>query len=150
MLDIRFSSALRILLFLAFAAGEGPGVLSSAQLAEALDTSPSLVRRMLIPLVRAGLVESTRGRTGGTRLARPAGDITLAEIYRCSIGDKPLWACRPETGQTCLPPANTAQYFNGLTARAEDAVLSALGEETLADSLAAVWGSARVRLHEES
>ncbi|MEV7425783.1 Rrf2 family transcriptional regulator [Streptomyces sp. NPDC091212] len=135
MLDVRFSSALKVLLFLAVAAESGSPVLSSAQLAEGLDANPSLVRKLLVPLVRAGLVESVKGRAGGTRLARPAEDVTLAEVYRCAVGDKPLWACRPESEHVCLVTAHTSAYFAQLTEQAEQAVLGAFGDHTLADGL---------------
>ena len=136
MLDIRFSSALKAMLFLAAAAEQGSPTLSSAQLAEGLGTNPSLVRKLLVPLARGGLVVSTKGRAGGTRLARPAEEITLAEIYRCSMGDKPLWACRPESEHVCLVTANAGEYFAELTAEAERAVLESLGDRTLAGGLA--------------
>lgn len=135
MLDIRFSSALKVLLFLAVAAESGSPVLSSAQLAEGLDANPSLVRKLLVPLVREGLVESVKGRAGGTKLARPAEDVTLAEVYRSAVGDKPLWACRPESQHVCLGTAHTSDYFARLTEQAEQAVLGALGAQTLADGL---------------
>ena len=61
MLDIRFSSALKAMLFLAAAAEQGSPTLSSAQLAEGLGTNPSLVRKLLVPLARGGLVVSTKG-----------------------------------------------------------------------------------------
>ncbi|KID31637.1 RrF2 family transcriptional regulator [Prauserella rugosa] len=151
MLDIRFSSALKAMLYLAVAAErDAPDpsahqspeqhspTLSSAQLAEVLGTNPSLVRKLLVPLVRAGLVESTKGRAGGARLAKPASQITLAEIYRCSVGDKPLWACRPDGAASCEVTANTAEFFSRLSADTEDAVLDVLGRRTLADSLAEV------------
>ncbi|OLT49023.1 Rrf2 family transcriptional regulator [Saccharomonospora sp. CUA-673] len=142
MLDIRFSSALKAMLYLACAADESdgtePATSSSAQLAEVLDTNPSLVRKLLVPLVRAGLVESTKGRAGGARLARPASEITLAEIYRCSVDDKPLWACRPDGDARCDVTGNTAEFFSRLNAEAEDAVLGVLGDRTLADGLAEV------------
>jgi Rrf2 family transcriptional repressor of oqxAB len=134
-LDIRFSSALKVLLFLAVAAERGSPVLSSAQLAEGLDANPSLVRKLLVPLVRERLVESVKGRAGGTKLARPAEAITLAEVYRCAVGDKPLWACRPESQHVCLETTHTSDYFARLTEQAEQAVLGALGDQTLADGL---------------
>lgn len=139
MLDTRFSSALKAMLLLAVAAeGEEP-TLSSAQLAEGLSTNPSLVRKLLVPLVHNGLAESVKGRAGGTRLARPAGEITLAEIYRCSVGDKPLWACRPDGARaSCEVTANSSAYFNRLIADTERAALEVLERETLADSVRAV------------
>ncbi|GAA1226634.1 Rrf2 family transcriptional regulator [Prauserella halophila] len=140
-LDIRFSSALKALLYLAATAERDPAdppTSSSAQLADVLATNASLVRKLLVPLVQGGLVESTKGRTGGARLAKPAEEVTLAEIYRCSVGDKPLWACRPDVAASCEVTANTAEFFSRLSADTEQAVLDVLGSRTLADSLAEV------------
>ncbi|WP_226352574.1 MULTISPECIES: Rrf2 family transcriptional regulator [unclassified Pseudonocardia] len=140
MLDIRFSRALQAMLYLA-AAAEGDGsTVSSGRLAEALGTNPSLVRRLLVPLGAAGLVESTRGRSGGARLARPAGEITLAEIHRCAVGEKPLWACSPETEHVCPVTPHAAAYFAGLTADVEQAVQASLEGRTLADALREMRG----------
>lgn len=141
MLDIRFSSALKAMLYLAATAEPAPTdppTSSSAQLAQILETNPSFVRKLLAPLAHDGLVESTKGRAGGARLARPAGEITLAEIYRCSVGDKPLWACRPDGAASCEVTANTAEFFCRLSADTEEAVLGVLGGRTLADGLAEV------------
>lgn len=135
MLDIRFSRALKMMLFLAIAGERGTAATSSAQLADSLDTNPSLVRKLLVPLVDTGLVVCAKGRAGGARLGRPAEDITLAEIYRCAIGDKPLWACSPSGEHVCLVTANASEYFAELTAEAERAVLASLGDRTLADSV---------------
>lgn len=135
MLDIRFSSALQAMLYLAAAAEGDSPTTSSGRLAEALGTNPSLVRRLLVPLGAGGLIVSTKGRSGGTRLGRPAEEITLAEIYRCAVGEKPLWACRPESEHVCPVTTNAADYFARLTAEAERAVLGSLGNRTLADAL---------------
>lgn len=135
MLDIRFSSALQAMLYLAVAAEGDSPTTSSAQLAKALGTNPSLVRKLLVPLGARGLIVSTKGRSGGTRLSRPPAEITLAEIYRCAVGEKPLWACRPEGAHVCLVTTNAASYFAELTAEAERAVLESLGYRTLADAL---------------
>ncbi|EQD86059.1 Rrf2 family transcriptional regulator [Saccharopolyspora erythraea D] len=135
MLDIRFSRALQVMLFLALAAEDGSTALSSAQLARGLRANPSLVRKLLVPLTNEGLVVCTKGRAGGARLGRPADRITLAEIYRCAVGDKPLWACSPKAEQVCLVTAHAAEYFAALTAEAEQAVLASLGDRTLAESV---------------
>jgi Rrf2 family transcriptional repressor of oqxAB len=135
MLDLRFSSALKAMLLLGQADEEGSPVLTSSQLARTLNTNPSLVRTMMVPLVQGGLVASTKGRNGGVRLGRPADQITLAEIYLSSIGGKPLWAPRPEGPRECLVTNHSVEYFAQLTNRTEAAVLSALVDCTLADSL---------------
>ncbi len=135
MLDVRFSSALKAMLLLGHAEEEGSPVLSSTQLARSLNTNPSLVRKLMVPLVQDGLVASIKGRSGGVRLGRPADQITLGEIYRSAIGDKPLWAPRAEGPRECLVTNHSAEYFARLTDETEAAVLSALAGRTLADSL---------------
>jgi Rrf2 family transcriptional repressor of oqxAB len=135
MLDVRFSRSLKVMLLLGHAEEEGSPVLSSAQLARSLDTNPSLVRKLMVPLVQDGLVASVKGRSGGVRLGRPADQITLEEIYHSSIGDKPLWAPRPEGPRECLVTNHSAEYFLRLTNETEAAVLGMLAGRTLAHSL---------------
>ena len=135
MLDVRFSSALKAMLLLGHAEEQGSPILSSTQLARSLDTNPSLVRKLMVPLVQDALVASIKGRSGGVRLGRPADQITLGEIYRSAIGDKPLWAPRAEGPRECLVTNHSAEYFARLTDETEAAVLSALADRTLADSL---------------
>jgi Rrf2 family transcriptional repressor of oqxAB len=134
-LDVRFSRSLKAMLLLGHAEEEGVPVLSSAQLARSLDANPSLVRKIMVPLVQNGLVASIKGRNGGVRLGRPSDKITLEEIYRSSIGDKPLWAPRPDGPRECLVTNHSAEYFARLTKETESAALRALAGRTLADSL---------------
>ena len=62
----------------------------TAQTAEALAGEQSLPPRflgaILADLRRAGLVASQRGSEGGYRLARPAAQITVAEVIRALDG----------------------------------------------------------------
>jgi Rrf2 family protein len=57
---------------------------------EALATSQGLpvkfVENTLVDLRRLGIVVSQRGRVGGYRLARPAGEITIADVIRALEG----------------------------------------------------------------
>jgi len=135
MLDVRFSSALKAMLLLGHAEEEGSPILSSTQLARSLDMNPSLVRKLMVPLVQDGLAVSVRGRTGGVRLGRPAHQITLREVYSSAIGDKPLWAPRQDGPRECLVTNHCYEYFARLTDETETAVLGALAGRTLADSL---------------
>src|ERR1700737_4841888 len=73
MIDIRFPTALHLMLSLALAHAEGVAQLSSAQLANGLGANPSLVRKLLVPLANAGLVHATYGRDGGIRLGAALG-----------------------------------------------------------------------------
>jgi Rrf2 family protein len=57
-----------------------------AELAEAQEIPPRFLENILIALRHAGLVQSRRGADGGFRLARPAEDITVADVLRAVEG----------------------------------------------------------------
>ncbi|SRR5258708_382805 len=61
---------------------ESDGACSSSIMANNLKAHAVFVRRVLAYLVRANLVQAREGRDGGYRLARPAEQITLAEVYQ--------------------------------------------------------------------
>lgn len=53
---------------------------------------------ILRDLGRAGIIESRRGREGGHRLARPPGEITIADVIRATDGPLALiHGQRPES-----------------------------------------------------
>jgi Rrf2 family transcriptional regulator, iron-sulfur cluster assembly transcription factor len=54
----------------------------SAEIAEARELSHQLIAKVLTLLSRFGIVEGTRGPSGGYRLARPAAEITLFDVVR--------------------------------------------------------------------
>lgn len=135
MIDVRFPTALQMMLSLAFAKAEGVERLSSAQLAEGVDSNPTFVRRLLAPLIQAGLVHSAMGRDGGVSLGADAAAITLAEIYTAAMGDKKLWAVRSNIPHRCLVSSNVERFFENLAEEADAAVLRVLGARTLADAL---------------
>jgi Rrf2 family protein len=68
--------------------------LPSAEIAERFRVSRHHLAKVLQQLVRAGLVETTRGAAGGHRLARPPKDITLHDVVEVFEG--------PGRGQHCL------------------------------------------------
>jgi len=62
------------------------GWVSAARLAGELKVSEAHLAKVMRRLGRGGLVRSARGRGGGFRLARPAGDVRLLEIYEAIEG----------------------------------------------------------------
>jgi Rrf2 family protein len=67
---------------------EGPtGSATIPQIAEAEGLTPSYVAKLLAALRKGGLVVSTRGKTGGYALARPAERITLQEVLTVLGGE---------------------------------------------------------------
>lgn len=62
--------------------------LTSERIAKAQEIPPKFLESILLQLRRGGVVNAQRGPEGGYWLARPAGQITLAEVIE--IIDGPL------------------------------------------------------------
>lgn len=133
--DIRFPTALQIMLTLANAERLGHALATSAQLGRGIGSTASLVRRLLVPLGRDGLVRASLGKSGGVRLGRPASDITLGEIYRSVVGNKPLLTARADVPHLCDVSSRVEKYFGALAAEADEAIVAILNERTLEHGL---------------
>jgi Rrf2 family protein len=93
--------AIRALVTIA-AAGGGP--VKAEALAASQDIPVNFLENILGDLRRAGVVATLRGAEGGYRLARPASEITLADVIRPLDG--PLAAVRgvrPEAVEYAAP-----------------------------------------------
>jgi Rrf2 family protein len=75
--------ALRAALELALADGRS---VTRDQVAQAQGIPTAFLQNILSELRTAGLVETLRGRDGGFRLARPAADVTVADVVRAVSG----------------------------------------------------------------
>jgi Rrf2 family protein len=75
--------ALRAALELALADGRS---LTRDQIAQAQGIPTAFLQNILSELRAAGLVETLRGREGGFRLARPAAEVTIADVVRAVSG----------------------------------------------------------------
>ena len=78
-MNSRFAVAVHILTLIARSEGQP---VTSEYIAGSVNTNPSLVRRLLSQMTRAGLTTSQMGTGGGALLARPAGQISLRDVYR--------------------------------------------------------------------
>jgi Rrf2 family protein len=88
--------ALRALVELA-ASGDG-GPVKGERLATSQEIPLRFLENILLQLRHAGLIESRRGADGGYRLARPADEITLADVIRALDGPLAgVGGARPET-----------------------------------------------------
>ena len=65
---------------------EREGLISVQAIAAARDIPPKFLEQILLTLKRARYVRSQKGQHGGYALARPAKDISLAEIVRLIDG----------------------------------------------------------------
>jgi Rrf2 family protein len=75
-------------------ASGGPGPLKGERIAHAQDIPLKFLENILGELRHAGIVRSQRGMEGGYWLARPAGEVSIADIIRAVEG--PLATVRGE------------------------------------------------------
>ncbi len=79
--SVQFTVAAHIMAALGFRHGEE---IPSAMLAESVNADATFVRKSLSKLSQAGLIVTTRGKNGASRLARAPKQITLLDVYRAS------------------------------------------------------------------
>ena len=87
-LNARVDYGLRAVVELAAANASPASPVTAERLATAQDIPPKFLESILLQLRRGGIVNSQRGPEGGYWLARPASDISLADVIR--VIDGPL------------------------------------------------------------
>jgi Rrf2 family protein len=90
MLSSKARYALRALVELARAEG---AQITAGDLAERADAPRKFLEAILLELARRGVVVSRRGKLGGYSLARPAAQISFAEVIRVIDGPLAMAPC---------------------------------------------------------
>lgn len=72
--------------------------LSAREISERWHLPVDLTPKVLRKLARVGLVAARRGKNGGYRLARAAGEITVGDVVRAVDGDLAMTHCRTGAG----------------------------------------------------
>jgi Rrf2 family transcriptional regulator, cysteine metabolism repressor len=122
---------LRAMTELAQAHGRGPLALSEIARAEHL--SLGYLEQLMAALRRAGLVEATRGASGGYRLTREPAAITVGQIYRALEGPIGPVECVEDgyiAGSCDREPACASR---GIWRRVRASIEQVLDSTTLAD-----------------
>ncbi|MGR6321040.1 Rrf2 family transcriptional regulator [Micromonospora soli] len=86
--DYALRAAAELALVADGAAGGRSRPVTAEQIARAQEIPPKFLESILLQLRRAGIVHAQRGPEGGYWLARPASEISLAEVIR--VIDGPL------------------------------------------------------------
>ena len=131
LISTRGRYALRILADLAENGSEGYVTLHEA--AERQAISEKYLESIVKDLVKGQLLEGVRGKGGGYRLTRPAGEVNVLDVLRCTEGTLAPVACLEEGAPPCGRAAScrTLPLWEGL-----DRVVSEyLGGFTLRDLL---------------
>jgi Rrf2 family protein len=119
------------------AAAPSAGPLTTRRLAEFYDLPAPYLAKVLNSLVHAGVLTATSGPRGGFRLARPATEITAAEVLEAVEGRGQLFSCTeirqrgpaPMTASACRLPCGITRLMD----RAERAWRAELAATSIAD-----------------
>jgi Rrf2 family cysteine metabolism transcriptional repressor len=162
MFSTKAEYGVRVMVELARRAGEGTGgkgaggnPISLAEIAEHDGMPLAYLEHLVARLRKAGLVDSRRGSRGGYLLARPAGEITMAEVVEALEGSiAPIECiskasdgsivCSRESDPTHVCPTKL------LWTRVRGAIVRTLRDTTLADLVLAPAAAASAALSGDS
>lgn len=129
-LSTRGEYASRAMLELAIQYESGP--LHSRQISRAQQIPPRFLEQILLLLKRAGYLKSRKGRTGGYVLAKPPGEINVAEVIRVMDGPLAPIDCVSVMAHEPCPMEKTCG-LRWLWKDVRDAVAEILERTTFAD-----------------
>ncbi|MCK5808033.1 Rrf2 family transcriptional regulator [bacterium] len=99
------------------------------RIAKALEVSPTFLAKVLQPLVKLNILESTRGAHGGFSLLKSAKDLTLLDLILTING--------PFSASYCLfeqPTCKTGScIFSALNMKIADLIFETLSKSSLAE-----------------
>ena len=110
-----------------------PGHVKGERLATAQAIPPKFLENILLELRHAGLVASQRGADGGYKLARPANQITVADVIRAVEGPiASVRGARPEDATY----SGAASALRDVWIELRTAMRQVLEQTTIADLVA--------------
>ena len=111
----------------------GDGAIALSVIAERQKLPLAYLEQLFVPLRRAGLVDSARGRTGGYRLAHDAKDISVGAVMSAVEEETKFTRCAGE-GSSCT--GTEPCIAHGLWSALSDATSGFLQAVSLADVIA--------------
>ena len=124
--------AVGVHLLTALAANPGK-ILRSEDVADSANTNPVVVRRLFSLMTSAGLIRARLGPGGGFELARPAGDITLRDVFAALESGELFTEHRSPPKASCPVGAHILSVLREATAPAVEALEEELSRTTIAD-----------------
>ncbi|MQB46007.1 Rrf2 family transcriptional regulator [Rhizobium sp. ICMP 5592] len=130
-MNTQFSVAVHILTFMETQAGIPA---SSELIASSVNTNPSLIRKLLSRLAKAGLVTAQMGTRGGALLAKNAENITLLDVYKAIVVDEgKIIPMHSTPNPQCPVGRNIQATLETRISDAEGALQAELARSTIAE-----------------
>ena len=125
----KLSDAIHILVYIHIAP---KGLLDSTTIATSVESNPSVVRRLMATLKKAGLIDSRVG-TAEPKLARPVAEISLLDVFRAVEPNSALLHVDPRTNSDCPVGAHIQQTLDGAYSRIQRAAENEMRQLTIQD-----------------
>jgi Rrf2 family protein len=127
----RFSVGIHILALIEL---NKDGISSSEFLASSVNTNPTLIRKIMGMLKKAGLIEVKPG-IAGAKLAMEPSAITLLDVYKAVdvVHEKELFSVHENPCPDCPVGRNIQDSIEPVLSSAQTAMEKVLGNETIED-----------------
>ena len=122
--------AVHVLAVLAYQEGDR---VTSAALAGSINTNPVIVRRLLLSLQKARLVDTCKGAGSGSRLSRSPARINMEEIYRSVENSESFATPSRKPRADCPVGSCIIDALDKIFSSAQSAMERDLAKTTLAD-----------------
>ena len=104
--------------------------LSTQKISEGVGTPYNHVAKSVAFLVNQGLLESTRGRSGGVLLSETGRKATVGQVLRNTEGDIPMIECEDENGNC---PLDSFCRLRTVLARAREAFYASVDDVVISE-----------------
>lgn len=134
-ISTRFSDSIHILAFISIYQGKIP--LTSDNIANSVETSPVVVRRIMSQLKKAGLITTVHG-AADPKLAKDPADISLYDVFLAIEHDQHLFTVDDKTNPQCIVGGNiqdTLRYYYEQVETSAKAKLARISLEDIIDSI---------------
>lgn len=128
--NTRFATAIHIMTLLAKSPEEW---LTSDWIAGSLNVNPVIVRKELGHLKKYGLIESRQGKDGGTKIAKNADHINIADIYEVVKNTEVLGKKNQNPNPQCNVGKDINKNLEVLFGETDDLVLQYLKSKSLSE-----------------
>ena len=112
-----------------YCAANSDRLVTKSEIAECCNVSENHLAQVINQLGQLGFLKTQRGRNGGMSLARPAGQISIGEVFRHVEGGLPIAECFADADNSC--PLKEACRLRVALSDAAQAFYAALDEITL-------------------
>ena len=130
MVNQQFATAVHVLTALACNKKE---LMNSDTLATSVNTNPVVIRRLLSQLTKAKLVATTRGKSGGVKLAKEPGSINLKDIYLALLPTESIAPRNKTPHKDCAVSCAMHSIMTNVADGTQKAMLKYLETQKLSD-----------------